>query len=73
MARCNGGIPSSAARNLAALMRRPRPETCMYVSCGARSFPSTIPRPVMPSRPMIPTSMLGLLVPSAKRRQSQLR
>jgi hypothetical protein len=38
-------------------MRCPSPPTCMNVSCGDRSVPMTTDKPVIPSRPMIPTSI----------------
>ena len=45
-----------ASRSLSAVMRIPFPGTCMKVSFGDLSLPSTIGMPVMPSQPMSPTS-----------------
>ena len=56
---------SIASRKLAAEILFPAPAFCTYVSLGVRSVPRTTARPVIPSRPIIPTSTCWSGAPSA--------
>ncbi len=52
----SGALCSIFSRKIAALIRTPRPGTCMYMLLGARSSPSRMGKPTIPSFPTVPTS-----------------